>query len=247
MIKTLTVDFKHIKRLEIISFMELPEERRNLDFVENPDEASDFLQNAVLSVHNCLVNPRRWEEFADLELEEFGEFYAQWIAASLLQEKIEDTMKKSRKQERKQMVHVSAWEKFRKAVTGSYSEKLTYAIAQQKAEEKAAALAIEKARLEKAAREKALIEKKPKVTRLQKVKEASEQTPSQPKKAPAKKAPPAKPAAKTASNTPKKTTAKKPAPKKVAFKADAVDGDGDGIIQDGTIHERPAPESKKKK
>lgn len=245
MIKTFKVDFKHIKDLEIISFMELPEERRNLEFATNPDEASDFLHNAVLSVHNCLVNPRRWDEFADLELEEFGEFYAQWIAASVLHQKIEDKMKKSNKQERKQMVHVSAWEKFRKAVTGSYSEKLTYQIAQQKAEEKAAAIQIEKAKLEKAAREKALLEEKPKPSRVEKVKAEAKKTPSQPKKPEAKKPAPAKP--KTASTTPKKTTAKKPAPKKVAFKADAVDGDGDGLIQDGTIHERPAPKSKKKK
>ena len=47
------------------------------------------------------------------------------------------------------------------------------------------------------------------------------------------------------SNTPKKQTSKKAAakkpgrPKKVEFKADAKDGDNDGLVQDGTIHERP--------
>lgn len=49
------------------------------------------------------------------------------------------------------------------------------------------------------------------------------------KKAPAKKATPAKKAA-----APKKAAAKKPA----EFKADAKDGDGDGLVQDGTVHER---------
>lgn len=38
---------------------------------------------------------------------------------------------------------------------------------------------------------------------------------------------------------------KKPAPKKVALKLDAKDGDGDGVIQDGTIHERKVAPKKK--
>lgn len=33
--------------------------------------------------------------------------------------------------------------------------------------------------------------------------------------------------------------------KKVAFKADATDGDDDGLVQDGTIHEREATPAKK--
>ena len=48
-----------------------------------------------------------------------------------------------------------------------------------------------------------------------------------------------------------KAKAKKPAVKKpVAFKKGAVDGDGDGLVQDGTPHERPAkkkPDPKDKK
>jgi hypothetical protein len=38
---------------------------------------------------------------------------------------------------------------------------------------------------------------------------------------------------------------KKRSAKKVALKEGAVDGDGDGLIQDGTIHERKAPAKKK--
>jgi colicin import membrane protein len=49
----------------------------------------------------------------------------------------------------------------------------------------------------------------------------------------------------------KAPVAKKPAVKKpVAFKKGAVDGDGDGLVQDGTAHERPAkkkPDPKDKK
>lgn len=45
-------------------------------------------------------------------------------------------------------------------------------------------------------------------------------------------------------NKPKKAVAKKAVAKKIAkpveFKEDAVDGDGDGMVQDGTEHERPA-------
>jgi hypothetical protein len=47
-------------------------------------------------------------------------------------------------------------------------------------------------------------------------------------------------------NKPKKAVAKKAAAKKVAkkveFKEDAIDGDGDGMVQDGTEHERPVQE-----
>ena len=40
-------------------------------------------------------------------------------------------------------------------------------------------------------------------------------------------------------------TAAKNAPKRKAkYNPDATDGDGDGLVQDGTIHERPAPKKK---
>lgn len=43
---------------------------------------------------------------------------------------------------------------------------------------------------------------------------------------------------------PKKATPAAPKKKAVAFDPNAVDGDGDGLVQDGTIHERPAPKKK---
>lgn len=60
-----------------------------------------------------------------------------------------------------------------------------------------------------------------------------------PKKQTSKKAATKKPAAKK-QPAKKAQPAKKPGrPKKVEFKADAKDGDNDGLVQDGTIHERP--------
>lgn len=136
------------------------------------------------------------------------------------------------------MAKISGWEKFRKAVTGSYSEKLTYQLAQEKAEQLAAAKMAEKVRLEAAAKKKAAEEAAKKVSRVEKVKADAKKTPSQPAKKPAS-------AGKTASTTPKKATAK-PAPKKATgYKANAVDGDGDGLVQDGTPFERPAAPKKK--
>jgi hypothetical protein len=48
-------------------------------------------------------------------------------------------------------------------------------------------------------------------------------------------------------NKPKKAVSKKAVAKKVTepveFKEDAVDGDGDGVVQDGTVHERPVQET----
>lgn len=45
------------------------------------------------------------------------------------------------------MANISGWEKFRKAVTGSYSERLTLAIAQENAAKKAAAIAAQRAKV----------------------------------------------------------------------------------------------------
>lgn len=76
-------------------------------------------------------------------------------------------------------------------------------------------------------------------------KKTSSQNKSKPASASAKKKTAApKKAASKASATPKPGQApkKKPGrpPKKVEFKPDAVDGDGDGLVQDNTVHERPA-------
>jgi colicin import membrane protein len=130
------------------------------------------------------------------------------------------------------MANISGWEKFRKAVTGSYSEKTELALAQERAAEKAAAIAIEKAKAEAAAKKKAAEEaaSKAESARVAKVKADAERM--------AKNAAPKKTSAgtgKTTSVTPTKKAPAKKLPK---------DGDGDGKIFDGTPQERPAPKKK---
>lgn len=44
----------------------------------------------------------------------------------------------------------------------------------------------------------------------------------------------------TVTEQPKPSRSKKKEEAPAGFKADAIDGDGDGLVQDGTIHERPA-------
>ena len=138
------------------------------------------------------------------------------------------------------MVKLTWKDKVRKFFGLGLTDETAMAIAQAEYELKQKAIAAEKARLEAAAKKKAEEEAaaKAKTTKVEKVKEAAAKTPSQPKKPAAKKTT-------TASTTKKATTAKKPAPKKVAYLLDAVDGDGDGLVQDGTPHERPATPKKK--
>jgi membrane protein involved in colicin uptake len=134
---------------------------------------------------------------------------------------------------RKQMiVPISGWEKFRKAVTGSYSEKLKNALDAQHARAKAVTIAAEKVRLEVAAKAKADRLEAMKAAEVKKAAEIKAATKPAPKAA-AKKAP-AKPAAE------KKPVAKKP------LKEATRDGDGDGFINDGKPNERKVTPKKKK-
>jgi hypothetical protein len=117
------------------------------------------------------------------------------------------------------MAHISTWEKFRKAVTGSYSEKLTLEIASEEARAIAQRKALRESLVAQAkeaeAKHKAELEAKA-AAKIAEVKAAAKPQPV--KKAPAKKV--------------------------VAFDPKAKDADGDGKLQDGTIHERPAPAKK---
>ena len=130
------------------------------------------------------------------------------------------------------MVKLTWKDKVRKAFGLSLTDETVMAIAREESLKKAA----EKARLDKIREEKAAEEKR-KADKELAAKVAAELE----ELAKAKPKTPAKPAAKKAT-TP---TPKKAAPKKVvAFNPNAVDGDGDGLVQDGTIHERPAPKKK---
>lgn len=125
------------------------------------------------------------------------------------------------------MAHISAWEKFRKAVTGSYSEALLLEIASEEARIKELGRQARErvvAQQERAKAAEALYKAGLEAKTAAKLTEV---------KAAAKPQVVAKPVAKKA-----------PVKKVVKFDPHAVDGDGDGKVQDGTIHERPAPAKK---
>ena len=113
------------------------------------------------------------------------------------------------------MAKIKFSDKVSKLFTGSYTSKTELALAQEREAALKAAQAAEKKRLAEAAAKKKAEAEKAEVAK-KKIAEAS------------------KPA----------TPAKKRAPRKAAPKADARDGDGDGLVQDGTIWERPAPAKK---
>lgn len=157
------------------------------------------------------------------------------------------------------MVKITFWDKVKRSFTGSFTKKTTLALEAERQAEKQRQIAIEKKRIADAeAKKKAEAEaalKAKSAAKIEEIKKAAKPNPANEAKKPAakkpaaKKAAPAKPAAKpaakTASATPKKATAKKPAPKKATgYKANAKDGDGDGLVQDGTPFERPATKSK---
>lgn len=131
------------------------------------------------------------------------------------------------------MVKLTWKDKVRKAFGFSLTDETVMAIAREEANRKAAEEArLEKIRVAKAAEEKRKAEAELAAKTAKKIEEI---------KAAAKPQTTEKPAVKKAT-TP---ASKKATPKKaVAFNPNAVDGDGDGLVQDGTIWERPAPKKK---
>jgi hypothetical protein len=86
----MTINYKDIKELDILSFMEIPEERRELDF-ETADNYSEFLKQVLKIVELGLIDPKRVDEFEDLTPMELGEFFGKWMRASMLSDGGEDT------------------------------------------------------------------------------------------------------------------------------------------------------------
>lgn len=130
------------------------------------------------------------------------------------------------------MVKLTWKDKVRKAFGLSLTDETAMAIAREESAKRQAEEArLERIRAAEAAEQKRKAEEElaaKAAKRLEEVKAAAKpQTGEKPK--PAAK----KPAVKKAT-TPKKATLKK----------DAVDGDGDGLVQDGTPFERPAPKKK---
>jgi hypothetical protein len=82
-INVMKVSYKEIQDIDIISFIELPEERQNfaLSDIENRET---FVADMQLAIKNCLLNPARWEEFENLSEEELYEFFWKWAISSTL-------------------------------------------------------------------------------------------------------------------------------------------------------------------
>lgn len=89
-LNVMTINYKDIKELDILSFMEIPEERRELDF-ETADNYSEFLKQVLKIVELGLIDPKRVDEFEDLTPMELGEFFGKWMRASMLSDGGEDT------------------------------------------------------------------------------------------------------------------------------------------------------------
>jgi hypothetical protein len=84
-LNVMTINYKDIKELDILSFLEIPEERRDLDFEQAGDYAV-FLKQVLKIVELGLIDPKRVEEFEELTPMELGEFFGKWMQASMLTE-----------------------------------------------------------------------------------------------------------------------------------------------------------------
>lgn len=251
MIKTLRVNYgDKIKDLELISFTELPTERQSVDFKVGEWSLEYYYRHATLAMHNCLVNPNRWREVEELTADEFAEFYSHWILASIVQHRMMEL-----DEQRREEKSMSFFEKLKalfgikpkakpvapKATTptttpvvekkqtapATATAKKTPAESPTLTKVKAAAKEMEEAtRKAQAEAKKSPAKATPKTTATKKV-EAEKKT--APKRA-------TRPAAKTVQ--PPKPNSKDEYKRPAKLKADAKDGDGDGLVQDGTIHER---------
>lgn len=79
----MTINYKDIKQLDILSLMEIPEEQRELDF-EEAENYSDFLKQVLHVIELGLIDPKRVNEFEELTPMELGEFFGKWMQASVM-------------------------------------------------------------------------------------------------------------------------------------------------------------------
>lgn len=79
----MTINYKDIKQLDILSLMEIPEEQRELDF-EEAENYSDFLKQVLHVIELGLIDPKRVNEFEELTPMELGEFFGKWMRASVM-------------------------------------------------------------------------------------------------------------------------------------------------------------------
>lgn len=88
-ITVMKINYKEIKAIEIISFIDLPEERQKFALEEIKDK-DKFVEDMSLAIKNCLMNPNRWYEFESLTEEELVEFFWRWAISSTLEEEKEE-------------------------------------------------------------------------------------------------------------------------------------------------------------
>jgi hypothetical protein len=82
-INVMTINYKDIKELDILSMLEIPEERRDLKF-ESVEKYSDFQKQVLAIIELGLIDPRRVDEFEELNATELGEFFGKWMQASVI-------------------------------------------------------------------------------------------------------------------------------------------------------------------
>ena len=80
-ISILSVTYKDIKNLEIISYLELPVERQLFDLAQK-DADGELVAEILSLIEICLADPKRISEFDDLQVPELYEFFYKWIRSS---------------------------------------------------------------------------------------------------------------------------------------------------------------------
>jgi hypothetical protein len=84
-INVMKINYRDIKEIDIISFTELPEERRKIA-TEDIVDKDKYFEEMALAIQNCLINPARWYEFESLSEEHLFEFFWRWVISSTLED-----------------------------------------------------------------------------------------------------------------------------------------------------------------
>ena len=82
-INVMTINYKDIKELDILSLLEIPVQHRELD-LDTDTGYPDFLQRVLHLIELGLIDPKRVDEFMALTPTELGEFFGKWMQASVL-------------------------------------------------------------------------------------------------------------------------------------------------------------------
>jgi hypothetical protein len=80
---TMIVNYQGIEAVEIISYMELPKERQQIQ-IELFDEPEKLREEVIELIELCLIDPQRVHEFVDLDLQNLLWFYVKWIRSSMM-------------------------------------------------------------------------------------------------------------------------------------------------------------------